>query len=227
MVRSCIYCGATDKLTKDHVPPRNLFPSPQPSNLITVPSCEACNANASKDDEYFRLIITMRRDPGNHAQVRKLLPAVFRGLEKPEKLRFTRAFLKGLKRSEVVTQGGIYLGTAPTYDVDLSRLDRVVQRTVLGLFYHESGRRLSPTHEINSYLPDEIALENEDQLDDLKKLLTWCLGGSHVDIGEGVFSYWFNRVQDDPDSTGWLLRFYEAVHCLCVTAPSVADKHTR
>ena len=59
---ACIYCGVVGTLTKDHVPPRNLFPKPH-LGLITVPSCAGCNGSFKLDDEYFRLAITTGVDP--------------------------------------------------------------------------------------------------------------------------------------------------------------------
>ena len=53
----CVYCGKDASETRDHVPPKCLLSKPYPDNLLTVPSCEACNAGSGKDEEYFRLII--------------------------------------------------------------------------------------------------------------------------------------------------------------------------
>ena len=55
----CIYCGTTEQLTADHVPPKNIFPEPRTSDLITVPACERCNKSYELDDEYFRAAITV------------------------------------------------------------------------------------------------------------------------------------------------------------------------
>jgi hypothetical protein len=51
----CYLCGATEDLTRDHVPPANLFPEPRPNNLITVPCCRSCNQSYSLDDEAMRV----------------------------------------------------------------------------------------------------------------------------------------------------------------------------
>ena len=59
---SCTYCGKPKPETTNHIPPACLFPSPRPSDLITVPCCLDCNGGASKDDEYFRMMMVMRRD---------------------------------------------------------------------------------------------------------------------------------------------------------------------
>jgi hypothetical protein len=58
----CVYCGATENLTEDHVPPQCLFPKPRP-RLIKVPACKACHAPTSKDDEYFRMGVCIRGYP--------------------------------------------------------------------------------------------------------------------------------------------------------------------
>jgi hypothetical protein len=51
----CFLCGATDNLTRDHIPPKGLFPKPRPSNLYTAPCCGPCNNGASQEDEYLRM----------------------------------------------------------------------------------------------------------------------------------------------------------------------------
>ena len=53
MKKSCIYCGNTEDLTKDHIPPKTLFPKPRPSNLITVPCCKNCNGSFSLEKDLF------------------------------------------------------------------------------------------------------------------------------------------------------------------------------
>jgi hypothetical protein len=50
----CYLCGGTQDLTRDHVPPANLFLEPRPTNLITVPCCRNCNQSYSLDDEAMR-----------------------------------------------------------------------------------------------------------------------------------------------------------------------------
>lgn len=52
----CIYCGEIAS-TKDHVPPKGLIRQSNRDNLWKVESCRNCNNGASRDEEYFRLII--------------------------------------------------------------------------------------------------------------------------------------------------------------------------
>ena len=50
----CYLCSSKDDLTRDHIPPKNLFTPPLPSNLIAVPCCSKCNQSFTLDDEAFR-----------------------------------------------------------------------------------------------------------------------------------------------------------------------------
>jgi HNH endonuclease len=66
----CAYCGkASTTLEPDHVPPKTLFAAPRPNNLITVPSCRRCHKATSKNDEYFRLVLSTRDDVFDHPDV--------------------------------------------------------------------------------------------------------------------------------------------------------------
>lgn len=51
----CYLCGAMETLTRDHIPPKCLFPKPLPEKMYTVPCCYACNNGASQEDEYLRV----------------------------------------------------------------------------------------------------------------------------------------------------------------------------
>lgn len=130
----CVYCGTIGPLTRDHIPPQNLFAKPRPSNLIAVPSCPPCNHSATRDDEYFRMTLSLREDLQQHPANDQLRRAVQRSFAKPQQARFTRAFFQGVRRVDVETPGGIYLGQQPVYEVDLRRLKRVAARIAKGSF---------------------------------------------------------------------------------------------
>src|SRR4051812_42325353 len=60
----CVYCGATEDLTDDHVPPECIFPKGRRTGLVKVRACRRCNGGASKDDEYFRMMLCMSEEAG-------------------------------------------------------------------------------------------------------------------------------------------------------------------
>jgi hypothetical protein len=60
----CAVCGHRRHITREHVPPKNLFLPPRPKNTITAPVCERCNHGSHLDDEYFRVFVSCVSQPG-------------------------------------------------------------------------------------------------------------------------------------------------------------------
>lgn len=53
----CAICGYMVATTRDHVPPKAVFPRPLPIVMITVPACAGCNNGAAHQDERFRIYL--------------------------------------------------------------------------------------------------------------------------------------------------------------------------
>lgn len=214
----CVYCGTIGTITRDHIPPQNIFARPRPSDLIVVPSCLTCNQSATRDDEYFRMTLSLREDMQQHPANDQLCRAVQRSFANPRQAKFTRAFFQGVRRVDVETPDGIYLGQQPVYEVNLRRLERVAARIAKGLFYHICKVRL-PDHydmillseEEHKYASDEFAERIRTRV-----LAPLWSAPEHV-IGPGVFSYRFMFAADDPNMSAWLLIFFQVVRFLCVS----------
>ena len=67
----CVYCGSEENITREHIPPKALFPPPKPSNLITVPACNTCNGKKSIDDEYFNWFLNVNYSVHQNNSVKK------------------------------------------------------------------------------------------------------------------------------------------------------------
>ncbi len=82
----CYYCGQ-EATTKEHVPPRALFPEKRDvldgtnyrNNLTTVPSCEAHNLGKSLDDEYLLYVLVMSL-PSNEVAKNQFLTKIHRAV---------------------------------------------------------------------------------------------------------------------------------------------------
>src|SRR4051812_30140888 len=127
----CAYCGRPPT-TKDHIPPKKLFPQPWPDDLLTVPSCEACNNESSEDDEYFIWMVSLcvksvGRD-ADRTRKQRLDPKS----ATPRRRRMATRIINSSVPVEVFSSGGIYLGDAIAYDVDGKRVSRVLSRIVRG-----------------------------------------------------------------------------------------------
>ena len=78
-VVTCIYCEEQKPVTADHVPPTNLLDRPFPPNLLIVPACSDCNGWFSKDDEYFRISLTITDKAKGQRAWEAVSPTVLRG----------------------------------------------------------------------------------------------------------------------------------------------------
>jgi hypothetical protein len=201
----CVYCGQSDNhITVDHIPPKNLFPDPKPSNLITVPCCLQCNQKVAKDDEYFRTVITMREDIAKHPEAVRVLPTVQKGLQRPQARGFRKAFLAALRKAEIQTTGGLYLGNTTVLAVNSMRLERVASRIIQGLFYHEKAKHLPEQYEAVAYAPSRwVFRRNEEVNNQLVELATCTRSQPLKSIGDGVFSYKFCVCDEDDNSIVW------------------------
>ena len=215
----CIYCGRPRPETFDHIPPRCIFPSPRPDNLVKVPCCLKCNVEASRDDEYFKNSLALRHDVTAHPVGSKLVASTLRALARPQSRGMLNTLGQSMRRIPVHTPAGLYIGQAGTFDVDLTRLGRVTNRIVKGLFFEEFHRRLPQTHDVRSFAESGLRDINSEQRADLSRIIASILGGDHRMSGENVFEYWFKVTPEDVDTTAWLFRFFGVESFFCVTAP--------
>lgn len=216
----CIYCGRTDNLTKDHVPPKNLFPESRPSDLITVPACGACNKLYELDDEYYRIAITVL---GEEAPTAAALwrEKVVRGTFKRSPA-LKSSVLRTLDSMELRTPAGLYVGQTPTVKFDAHRFDRVTRRIITALHWHESGAVprtdarmkvvIAPDPKHPALLPRLVHL--------LLERRPWRT------VGGGLFRYAFNHVADRPDWSAWLLLFFSAAAVLVIVSTGDGDDET-
>lgn len=209
--RGCVYCIDGRGTTRDHVPPKSLFPKPRPADLVTVPCCEACRSTQSVDDEYFRTMIAMRQDAARHPAAAEVLQRVHRALALPQQERFTAGLLGSTKTVAIRSLAGLYLGTGTSYAVDLKRLDRVIARSIRGLHYHLSGERLHPGQAVTVFCLEGFPDATLDVQAQLEKLADQALSGQRRSIAGDAFVYWHQSFGSWQAGSLWAFLVYRAL----------------
>jgi len=192
----CALCGVNEATTRDHVPPRAIFPKPRPA-LVTVPACLPCNLKGSKHDEAFRVYLSLHVGIDSEASSSLFTDGALRTLSHNQRLR--DVIVGGARKVRVMTPAGIYAGTATGVLWDSKAHDAVIERTLRGLYYHHyegilGGRAKIKVQWIRS-IPNDIATVMKDS--------------PLVRIGDGQFSYRRVIAADQPLSTIWLFSFYD------------------
>lgn len=217
---TCVYCGLIGPVTSDHVPPRCLFATGSRVNLITVPACARCNSSFKLDDEYFRLIVSMRADLPEGPTAEFLRQATSRALRKPQAIRLRSSILRTVKRRPIHSSGGVYLGHAPTVTVDYRRIHATATRIIKGLFAHLFHRPLPSTHTVTVHFTelqkDETVIEDPQ----IKELLA-LLGGSGIHrTSNDVLEAWASLAEDDDCSSFWYVRLLHTIGFFAFSTPT-------
>lgn len=226
--KCCYLCGSTEKLTREHVPPRGLFPKPKPDNLLTIPCCLRCNNKASRDVEYFRLaasalinknpqgIRTWRRVVGSTISSGRIkdLIEVLRKRAKPTRLRTASGTVEAME-----------------FGFDADRINRILVSITRGFL-----TLWSPEID-NSKLDFEIVHMHQFKLEAIATFVRSEVGRMFLPyaVGDGVYRHWRGQVTDDYRHGLWIHVFYDAASWLVkhspgdgrITIPGVKDWEQR
>jgi hypothetical protein len=105
--------------------------------------------------------------------------------------------------------------------VDLERIFRVVNRTVRGLHFKESGHRLEDGYEVTVHSNDTLLAIAPKVLEQLHQTILLPLAAIEPKIiAPGVFFYRFLVAADNPSVAAWALTFYDRKTFLAIVAPA-------
>jgi hypothetical protein len=192
----CVLCGKRVATTKDHVPPKGIFPKPRPNDLIKVPACFKCNHCASSTDEMFRVYLSLH--VGTDTPRTKTLweKHALRTINHNRKLK--QKIIKGMKPVYVRSQGGIILGREMGILWDSEVHDSIITRTVRGLYFYHFGVVLPPESKFKINWHRSLTIEMEEMS------RSW----DNHSIANGDFQYRYGRSEESPDKSIWLFQFY-------------------
>lgn len=208
---NCYLCGFRTASTRDHLFPPGLFPKPLPTNLPTLPACERCNQELSKDEELFRVFMAIgmayESNAGFDVWTKRIRPDL-RG-----RRRGLRPLLQSMtKVARVVSQTGISLGRTLVLEVEPEPINRVLRKIAKGLYFLDTSGEV---------LPDNVEILMDYGAGKPERFISPPLdeaikGAKRVDLGDGVVTYWRNTVKDNPqESITWLEFYKDKVFLVC------------
>lgn len=191
---NCYLCGSESDLTRDHIPPRNLFPEPRPSNLITVSCCGQCHSTLTLDDEAFRVFaasLDKRSPAGTWIWKNKVVKSSFKRSPK----------LKENVKNSLITIRDEQTGSVQNaLKFDQRRAENYLTRITKGLIrYYYPKIDYSESHfKIEHILPTKAVISTLGKL-------------AYDERGDGVFRIWRGIVSDDCPESVWVYSFYDAL----------------
>jgi hypothetical protein len=141
----CAFCGTSPTGTKDHIPPRGIFPKNRPQ-LITVPACLRCNQGTSKIEEAFRVYLSLRVGVNNEVTARLWKNEAMRTLRRNPRLR--NRILRSTKRFTFETPAGIFLKerTGGFWPPEVH--DPIIEKIIRGLYFYHYAEILADRVEV-------------------------------------------------------------------------------
>ena len=195
--KRCYLCkGEAD--TKDHVPPKGLFPEPRPSNLITVDCCYRCNQKFTKIDEEFRLFVSapINRSPEG------------RTIWEQKVLRSTLPSRRIAKAIRKITHRQIFLATE-SGPIPAVRIE-VRQRPIKLCLIRITKGLLATFHPDLDYSDLEFRVTPFDQFKLAKTVATMPELLIYDERGGSVFRFWRGIATDQTNAGLWFFCFFNA-----------------
>lgn len=206
----CFICGMPRADSRDHVIPACLFAPPLPDNLLTLPAHHKCHNQLQ--EEYFRSIAAGLGSESSKTANVLWEGKVARSIQRNSPLQGSlRTSL--LRKVDLVSPGGIWLGTAPGIRVDRDRFYPTLEKIVRGLYQHHTGRYLPVDATFNWAINEPLEGER------LKLFQLSTQGISYPDVFECRFGV---AADDKIEISVWWLNFYSGLVMRCVTRIELA-----
>jgi hypothetical protein len=191
----CVICGKNPATTRDHIPPKGIFPKPRPKDLITVPACRPCNKATSDFDEVFKVLmgIVGGHGPEGERMFRKQTAHTLQ-----HNLRLKREIAGTVRDVWVRTPGGIILGKKPAALLNSKAHDEIIGKTIRGLHFHHTGSILGNQADISINWHYSLTEEMD------KMSTNWMTGV----VGNGQFIYKFFTHPGEPLASVWIFQFF-------------------
>ncbi len=192
----CAICGEYEATTRDHVPPKAIFPKPRP-DLITIPACQICNNGTSDLDDLFKVYLSMQAAEKSEIANRLFSEKTIRTLEVNKKL--LRSLKEDSKEIKVVRKDGTFsskIGVLWNSEAH----DKVIERTIRGLYFHHSRNLLPKDAVLEVHWLWEVPEKIEKNLNLLSTEV----------IGEEQVTYKYLIADEDPRHSLWVFDFYGA-----------------
>lgn len=204
----CVLCAASEATTREHIPAELFFARPLPRNLVTVPSCAACNHNSQHEDEYLRAFMMQLRGHTPSQAIENVRSRAVRQMDREPRLR--AGFQEASEfRWEVGTDGQpvVGLSTKP----DRERLWKVLTKYARGLHFWSTGTIL-PIDAPPSI--ERIFNRNTRPADYWEPLLAaadYARTGTVITIGaDAEFTYSFRAIDRGDALSTMVLDYYQS-----------------
>jgi hypothetical protein len=195
--KQCVYCGAAESTSADHVFARSLFLQRHRGDLPQVPACKSCNQDKSRLEHYLATLLPFG---GRHETARERLETDIR-----QRLARNMALHSRLRQGErrVFSKEGELIVPVMAMPVDTVSLLRWCDYVAKGLAAYHWKCVLGTHCTVRSM---SLTAAGEREFD---RLMTNCSSRAlRKDLGAGTVVYEGVTLASKPNASLWRLRLY-------------------
>lgn len=207
----CYWCGQP-ATTREHVPPRGLFPKGYREELIRVGACNTHNTDFSRLDERFKIYI--QTVSASQLAVDDFKSKTVKGLNRPEAAGLVKSLSDSSFYHEINGEKRIVM------KIDTENTEKFVEKIVRGLYFYHTGKHILGENRIISC---SIQFYNPDtNYEEFFKIMLPVLQSNIMTEGDNenpdIFRYRFYYL-DLFDAFIIALNFYKSVEFVAMVLP--------
>lgn len=215
-----MFCGTnTEQLTRDHIPPKGLFPPLRRENLITVPSCLNCNNSSSSNDNYLIEMFSMCHGICEQPEFSPLWEKQLRGFKRPQSQQRVKFLQEKIRLFDVQSPDGLTVEKLPAFPLDRKKIETSIKKIVIGLFFHHKGIKLPDEYDVlcfpKGFMEDPNIWFKDPTLIEIRKHLN---KEKCHNLGKGVLRYKYFATEEDKNTTIWVLMFFKQIEFIVFTS---------
>lgn len=185
IIGRCQLCGEHAPLTKDHLPPKSLYPKAVHSKLVdmhTVKACDTCNNGSKLHDELFKVFVGLVADTPWPNELHDSVQATLRNNNRLLRLVDDNGRLEERCQAD---------GTSITVRVIKIPLESraqflaVVDRLIKGIYFRKYGEILVDQHQLGIFVPEALHPNKLAEMQSASRAAEW------ESINNGTIHYLF------------------------------------
>lgn len=164
----CALCGVNEATTKDHLPPKGIYPKPiNIANMHKVPACLSCNGGGSKEDEEFKVFMGL--ETGEFRENKDKLISSMAGTVKHNN-RLASQIFSSAKNTYAKYRGPI-AEKVVSIEFSSDAYYAVISRIVRGLYWRENEVPLGLTAKIDVFQSYNLSSDMAQSFKELMDML--------------------------------------------------------
>lgn len=201
----CFYCNDVKELgDPDHVVPRCLF-AHENQSTFTLPCCQACNTKKSAGETELGVYLLGRKESSEHPAAQHMWPEVEKAITKNIS-KLGRAGAAATWQPHI-SKNGLYLGHEMIAD-----LGDAAKPIVESLRYMVHGLHVIQTEQLlPKGTPVEALIIPPEQYQATLQRLGPLMNRGVYGLGPGTIRWAGHVLEEAPDTSLWLLEFFESV----------------